>query len=989
MSAQDRAIQKLARELAGIKKEVVSWRGPQADYTSIENGGNFTFKDSDGNVTAVVGGQDDGGTTVNVIAGPTPPTPINYTVTVDHGSLTVHWDGEFENDAVAPTDWARWTAYAQPGEFVVPERSTAIGGTDSASGGEVTAGVLKGQWTVTVLAWSQAGKPSAMGLPVTVDVPGYGDIVLAEIDAAETVIKNAGEVLVTEQGTLGEKLDATDGTLTDLGQDLQAVEDAQAQLNTDLTDVMTSVDGKNTIKWDPAAPTSATPGKAAGDLWYRTSGNSIVGFWKWDGTDWVPQLLDVTTIPLIDIGTGTFGSMSGTRLQAGTVSTNMLAVGVGGNLLPDPKFLDPAMSAIRAGTSWTYKTVAGETCFERVMPNPGTSANLPLTDKLGNEYYLPASPGIKVSLELDVSGPVSMYLYFYMSDGSLSAPGSSIQNNLADTSRRTAQFILEPDLYATSTAVVERFSVRVRQTSSSTTAPPGTVTRVFSARVSPMSGSTVIENGAISTQKLTADVLEVKNLKATTGQLDEAVINKLFSDVVVAKTAVAEQFIGENAILTGAVTAPKITASEELWAKIAQFVKIRAEHIEADAIDGMVITGATIQSAATGARVQLSASGIESYNDANERTFYAEASSGNVYMVGSFYSNEQGQPRVEIDNDDWASIPVVDDTGATQYVNGAGVRIGSSVTDGFSIYHGAWSREGGSIRGQSAVIEGPLGRGRFSLGDNGQTQMTTLDSSGYMSGAVFTDAGGGVSLQAIKTGVVTNQVLVKDYAFRAQSYGANRSGPARSEITAYGPDYAEMKVIDSGGSPRASVRTNSDGSVNLSGSGARIILMDQGGPRVQSDTIYNTTGVTSAAVYVNSTTGSLGRNTSSARYKQEIKPAEPLDEILNVETRYWRDRQAVAQYEEARVYMEQIGEGPLPRQLAETPTEPGYEFGAIAEEVDALGLSELVIYDAFDRPDSLHYEKFGVALISPVKRHDEEIKALRDRIEQLERLTNE
>src|SRR5699024_976414 len=82
---------------------------------------------------------------------------------------------------------------------------------------------------------------------------------------------------------------------------------------------------------------------------------------------------------------------------------------------------------------------------------------------------------------------------------------------------------------------------------------------------------------------------------AGTGTMDTATINKLFSDVVVASMAQAQGFIGENAILTGAVTAPKITASEELWAKIGQFVKIRAEHIEADAIDGMFIRGATFQ----------------------------------------------------------------------------------------------------------------------------------------------------------------------------------------------------------------------------------------------------------------------------------------------------------------------------------------------------------------------------------------------------------
>src|SRR5699024_237119 len=56
------------------------------------------------------------------------------------------------------------------------------------------------------------------------------------------------------------------------------------------------------------------------------------------------------------------------------------------------------------------------------------------------------------------------------------------------------------------------------------------------------------------------------------------------------------EFIGENAILAGAVTAPKLTVTEEMWAKFGEFVKIRAGQIEANAIDGMTVTGTTLQS---------------------------------------------------------------------------------------------------------------------------------------------------------------------------------------------------------------------------------------------------------------------------------------------------------------------------------------------------------------------------------------------------------
>lgn len=163
-------VEKLNRQVTAVAN------APQSQRTSVE-GGSIDFNDSDGNLKAIVGMQDDGGYTTNVISGPTPPTPTNFTVEVDHGKIVVHWDGTFENALVAPTDWARAEVYAQEGQFVTPSRELARGSMVAASGGEVTIGVLKGQWTVCMAGWSQAGIMSPMSAPVTVDVPGYGDIV--------------------------------------------------------------------------------------------------------------------------------------------------------------------------------------------------------------------------------------------------------------------------------------------------------------------------------------------------------------------------------------------------------------------------------------------------------------------------------------------------------------------------------------------------------------------------------------------------------------------------------------------------------------------------------------------------------------------------------------------------------------------------------------------------------------------------------------------
>lgn len=360
---------------------------PQAQRTSVE-GGSIDFNDADGNLKAIVGQQFDGGTTVNVVAGPTPPTPIAPVVEADYGTIKVRWDGRFEGDAIAPTDFSRVQVYAKAGGFVTPTPENAKGAIVSAAGDEVTLGVEKGQWTVCLAAWSQAGKISYMSAPVTVEVPGYGDIVLEKIDAAKTQIENAAKILLDAETTLGEKLD-----------------DAFGQIE----NAVTSANGKNVVHYENRPPTADDPG-TPGDTWFVGDVND--GRWQATAqyrytTGWEPVQLSHEILASVDVGTLVAGS-----------------------------------AAIR-----------------------------------------------------------------------------------------------------------------------------------------------------------------------------EAVIQKLWAEVVVARMVTATEFIGENAILTGAVTASKITASEELWAKIGEFVKIRTGMLEADAVDGMVITGATIQTARTGARVTQDASGLSVYDD--------------------------------------------------------------------------------------------------------------------------------------------------------------------------------------------------------------------------------------------------------------------------------------------------------------------------------------------------------------------------------------
>lgn len=116
--------------------------------------------------------------------------------------------------------------------------------------------------------------------------------------------------------------------------DLQAGQDA---LSGDLAGVRASVDGKTSIRWEASVPTPATPGGVAGDTWHQYKDGKHVGTWRWDGSKWVQSVFDPVMIPLLDIGTGTFGELDGARIKADSVQAGKVLVkgSVGSTLIAD------------------------------------------------------------------------------------------------------------------------------------------------------------------------------------------------------------------------------------------------------------------------------------------------------------------------------------------------------------------------------------------------------------------------------------------------------------------------------------------------------------------------------------------------------------------------------------------------------------------------------------------------------------------------------
>jgi len=139
--------------------------------------------------------------------------------------------------------------------------------------------------------------------------------------------------------------------------------------------------------------------------------------------------------------------------------------------------------------------------------------------------------------------------------------------------------------------------------------------------------------------------------------------------------------------------------------------------------------------------------------------------------------------------------------------------------------------------------------------------------------------------------------------------------------------------------------------------GARLDCVGQvHGDRVYVDSQPTTAGA--ANVNMNGS-GELQKSTSSRRYKKNIEDAAiDLDAVLALRTRSWVSKNS--------------------------EDGPGRYFGFIAEEVDELGLTELVVYDNEGLPDGFAYPTLVTHLTALAQRQQAQIDDLTARLNALE-----
>lgn len=436
------------------------------------------------------------------------------------------------------------------------------------------------------------------------------------------------------------ELESAEARIADARQRLEATEQTVSGMDTRITNAVNeaadaqvkAVLAQGLLTVETRAPVAADgQGKKVGAVWMHRTGAALTTLYEWTALGWVPRPLSEQIIPQVAIGSGTYGLMSGERLEARSVTAEKALIGSGANLMPDPRMAD---AAGWENSQW-YQADGGKdgggslrilaAAAQRGAYTGRTAARMKWCPQVvaGGTYAVRAD--FRTSVAFTAAGRLSIYVRWYTEAGVEITPLSS-SSNPAGSYPTGAWHTLSGEFTAPEGAA--RMSVGFFSNSSHN------AEIVFSTPVvRPMGTGELIVDGSIQSrhtatgflEALVANIsqafirtghiidLDVSKLVATNATISQAVVEKLFADVVVAKLlTVTEKIITRDIIADNAITGRTIAAN---------------------AIDGMTITGALMRTAPSGRRIQLDVNGLRAFNSSGRETarLMSEANGLEIY----------------------------------------------------------------------------------------------------------------------------------------------------------------------------------------------------------------------------------------------------------------------------------------------------------------------------------------------------------------------
>lgn len=516
-----------------------------------------------------------------------------------------------------------------------------------------------------------------------------------DLDQAEADLAAAAARLDENErilDALGPRVDAAESTVTQAAQDLNALEtsfgDVQAKAEASeqkANDALAksgaaqaSAAGKNRIT---RATTPATePGTAVGDTHFTMpsmdGGGVVTRQQRWDGSTWQDESVGHQVLASLDLGKATVGELDGIRVKARTLSSDRFTVGVAGNLIIDPNFNDPVVSAQRLGGRWQYTTDGGEKCFTAI--SDGIFTNMTLSGDGSTNPNIPVSSGTTYALTVDMVGSLQVYLKIRYANGSVQTPASSLQSSGTISPRRKITFVMTPDAYVHATAdgtLPVGVQVFLRQPAS---APIGSTTTVYNAKFAPRTGTVLIEDGAVTGDKVEASTVsgaigQFLKVEAQSGTFTDSLTGRnarLLGETVAESINITGKLRGRDAILSGTVDVGQLNVTGAMSAEIVKAMDIQArrgiftegltaaeatllgttvaENLNAGTVASRIMTSGLLQTTTAANRgVKIDNNGIRAWDSSGRQTVQINGTSN--YITGSFSTAETGQ-RVRIRN---------------------------------------------------------------------------------------------------------------------------------------------------------------------------------------------------------------------------------------------------------------------------------------------------------------------------------------------------
>lgn len=461
----------------------------------------------------------------------------------------------------------------------------------------------------------------------------------------------------------------------------------------------------------------------------------------------------------------------------------------------------------------------------------------------------------------------------------------------------------------------------------------------------------------------------------------------VLSTIDAAKTALINVDARES-ILSGTIITEHLVVTEEMTAAIANFLTVNADMINANSIwadeaffgladallfrgdafegktfTGGVFTGSTFQTTLEANRgVTIDDTGIRVWSPSGVRTMTADAATGDLSIVGGTFTGGVFQTRST-----GKRIILTDRAG-----DGSDIRFyGPTGTDFGQLQYLTVSEQGGTAGADLLRFAGPGGAGRLDAYRGGDIQMQ----------------GKSVGMYATSGG----NVRVGDN--RVDTFGqVYLMGPTSNQTVLYVNSYASSGV--EAAFQHFGTTTGVVGSIPASGNHFGVIAVGRGlflhGSQILAPPIWETTSGAGVNVGVGSN-GVLYRSTSALKYKILPEVVDLPEGLLEVPMKDWVDRSAAENY--ASMVESLAGtQGPLrpgqTRMDLAGISQADFDAvslkripGAIAEEVEAFGGGQFVVYGPDGDIEGLMYDRLALARTQLL---NDKLTAVLERIEALE-----